>query len=94
VLEPHQGLRDLGLDSLMAVELRNMLQWRTGAVLPSTVAFDCPVVKSLADFVGDALGISADTPSQEVTAARNIAREVGELSDEDAEALLAQELNK
>jgi acyl transferase domain-containing protein len=94
VFEPHQGLRDLGLDSLMAVELRNALQFRCGAVLPSTIAFDCPDIEALTACVAGILDAGAQfspAPPEPISA---IAREVEELSDQDAEALLAQELER
>jgi acyl transferase domain-containing protein/protein-L-isoaspartate O-methyltransferase len=43
-----EPLRALGLDSLMAVELRNLLSQAVGKTLPATVTFDHPSVAALA----------------------------------------------
>ena len=52
---PRQRFFDMGLDSLMAVELRNSLQQATGVALPATVAFDYPTLEALVDYLGQQL---------------------------------------
>jgi acyl carrier protein len=57
-------LRDLGLDSLMAVELRNRLGKAVGMVLPATVTFDHPSVAQLTKFLLEEgiFGLTNDPP--------------------------------
>ncbi len=56
-IDPRQGLFDMGLDSLLAVELRNLLQSSIGPnyPLPTTLIFDYPTIEALSDHLAGLL---------------------------------------
>ncbi|MEO0946631.1 MAG: MupA/Atu3671 family FMN-dependent luciferase-like monooxygenase [Cyanobacteria bacterium J06641_5] len=68
-VDPQRGFADLGMDSLMAVELRNRLQAELGCHIPTTAAFDYPNVEALADYLLRELALEAPMPAPAVAAA-------------------------
>ena len=67
-LGPEVGFMDLGMDLLMAVEVRNRLGRQTGLSVPATLVFDHPNLKAVSEWVLEALKL-ADSSSKVETAA-------------------------
>jgi SAM-dependent methyltransferase len=98
-----QRLMDLGVDSLMAVELRNHLSSALGLTrtLPATLIFDHPSVEAIATYLAhDVLSIATpppiSVPESELdgAAATPAAVRLQGMSDEQVEALVLKKLEE
>ncbi len=99
-IDVRKNMSELGLDSLMALELRNTLGGVLGIALPATLIFDHPSIESLARHLGEnALALvlpmearakkSEDENQADLT---DILARLDSLSETEAEKLLGQEL--
>lgn len=86
---------DLGMDSLMTVELRNRLQAAFGEKyrLSTTVIFDYTNIKLLANFLNTAV-IPGSQPVTETKIEENLEEEIDKLSDEEAIKELERKLGE
>ncbi|MCB0171116.1 MAG: type I polyketide synthase [Anaerolineae bacterium] len=97
-IDSEQPLNELGLDSLMAVELRNILSNDVNNGLPATLLFDYPTLKDLAEYLSQKLLANQNTIQTSAQGPESASRtqaisELESLSDDEAEALLLAELN-
>lgn len=67
-LDPETPLRDLGMDSLMAVQLRNLLSESLARPLPATLMFNYPTIGDVADYLSREVLAEIGTPASPVAA--------------------------
>jgi myxalamid-type polyketide synthase MxaE and MxaD len=84
-------LQSFGLDSLMALELRNRLELSLGLTLSATLVWGHPTIAALATHLASKMEIPLEPQVIERDA---LIQELQQLSEEDAEAALIEELNK
>lgn len=96
-IDPAAPLTELGLDSLMAVEMRNRLAAALGMTLPSTLLFNYPSVEALTAYIGGSLD-DADTDTAATATASEplpagvITAELDTLTEDEVANLLEEKL--
>jgi myxalamid-type polyketide synthase MxaE and MxaD len=95
-IDPEQGLFDMGMDSLMAVDLKTRLEAEVGHRLPSTLTFNYPTVAALAGYLADeVLGSRPAGPSAPPAPAPVVSdASRDDLTEDELAALLAEKLGR
>jgi myxalamid-type polyketide synthase MxaE and MxaD len=95
-LDVEQPLNNVGIDSLMAIELKNRIEADLGVTVPMVKFLEGPSVRDLARFVGSQFSVSrsqagcaaGNEPS--VPDAEQLLDRLDDLSDDQVDALLAE----
>jgi len=100
-IDLEQGLFDLGLDSLMAVELKGRLERSLGQELPSTLIFNYPNIRALTEYIlSEALRFAPESktemsePRVDHTKSPPSDQPVDDLSEEEIADLLLKKLQE
>ena len=97
--EPHKGFFDMGMDSLMALDLKKRLEAALGRSLPATLAFESPTIETLAARLVELCAPPAHKPLADPDDVVAISRdqsldEVLCLTDMELELLIEQEFQR
>jgi len=90
VPERRRPLSEYGLDSLMAVELRNSLSSRLGRALPATLLFDYSTIEALVDYLEEKLFPATAEPEPAPTTGELDLDAIEQMSEEEAARHLAE----
>jgi acyl transferase domain-containing protein len=107
--DTQQGLFDMGMDSLMSVELKGLLETAVGQTLPSTLTFNYSTIDDLTEFLDTEILAEIETMAEAAEVVEDTAEftnlpedlddfadasDIDDLSEDDLAALLLQKLEK
>ena len=95
----HRGLFELGMDSLMALELKNRLEISLGQAIPAVVAFEHPSVSALSTYLAETIlgWTRLETPTATVptpAVSDDPITAISQMSEAEVEQLLAEKISR
>lgn len=91
-IDSHRGLFEMGMDSLMALEVKSRLETSIGEAIPAVVAFEHPTVEALTTHLAESiLGWELPTSSP---AAETPLDKIAQLSDDDVDRLFDEKFSR
>ena len=99
---PQQGFFDLGMDSLMAVEMKNRLETGLSVTLPSTVIFEYPTINALAEYLVEEMfpsqwestGVKTKINNEETSLSQTLEEDINASQTLEEDSAIAQELEE
>jgi acyl carrier protein len=85
-VDPQQGLFEMGMDSLMSVELRARLEKTFGRKFPSTLTFNYPNVQALAGYVSGLVASQSPAPPSHPKPAQPTQQQTQQIPDLDSQS--------
>jgi acyl carrier protein len=83
-IDPEASLGDLGMDSLLGIEFRRIMQRTIGIVLSATLVWNYPTVRAIAAHIAARLDAQASAATADGPNSQPILVNVGDMTDEEA----------
>jgi|GEM_PF-936059 len=94
-IDPDRGLFEIGMDSLMALEVKNHVEISLGKTIPAVAAFEYPTVNALATYLAESI-LGWDKPVAPTSApiAETPLSKISQLSDDDVDRLFDETFSR